>query len=119
MSSGTRAGQRIAKINLSSPYCYIEVIAWRYNEDGGRIELRFQLQHANDASKCKCRVNPDPAQESRNDEILLSHVYNLPDVDGALMASVFAKLKIGFSALEPEHVLPWDGDKKVWVMSQQ
>ncbi|KAI3342622.1 hypothetical protein F4824DRAFT_494420 [Ustulina deusta] len=113
MSSGTSPGRRVAKVALSSPHCHIEVLAWQH--DDGRLELRSQLQHAADASKCKCRRHPDAAQESRNDATLLSHVYSLQGVDGTVMAGVFAKLKLGFGGLEPDHMLPWDRDSKMWI----
>ncbi|TGJ82585.1 hypothetical protein E0Z10_g6185 [Xylaria hypoxylon] len=117
MSSTNKAGKLVGRVNLSNWGCQIEVQAFEFAEEN-RVELRHAIRHDSNESMCKCRRNPDPAQESKNDEVLLNHVYNLEYVNGSMMANIFASLKVRL-ATEMHHNLQWNEEKKVWVTPQQ
>ncbi|GAW21637.1 hypothetical protein ANO14919_111600 [Xylariales sp. No.14919] len=111
MASSNREGRFTGRVNLSNWGCHIQVLMYEF-PDENRVELRHSMSHAR--GSCRCRYNPDPEQETKNDEVLRSHVYSLPYLNGTLMATTFASLKM-MLAVDPRHILAWDGDKKEWI----
>lgn len=102
--------QELTKAILTSPSgCRIDVnILFQ-----SLITINFRLRHG---GPCNCREHSDDHQETVNDEALATHVRSFRQIGAPTMAIMFAVLKLGATGiLEPQHELPWDNERKVWI----
>ncbi|KAF2968102.1 hypothetical protein GQX73_g5470 [Xylaria multiplex] len=116
-SSNNNQGVVVGRITIyTHGYCgcHIYCQAVQFPSQNNRIELHHVIEHdeAEDAPGCKCRRNPDPQQEIRNDQALKNYITRL-NVHGSEMVSIFAGLKLN-QVTRPQYNLPWDNERKVW-----